>query len=170
MTTENKLVDFLTYFRTLAMEHVEIKDFVHGPSADIIGRSRSDLQYPCLWLETPTSVIKDNGARHVVVDRLGAFVILENLQGGTKAERDALWEKLERITFQVLARMRRDKLDRKFDFNTASLTVEPISALFVDDDYGWRVEFDQQRQTAFCVDPDQWQEGIFDPTFDPSYE
>ncbi|RDC63295.1 hypothetical protein [Adhaeribacter pallidiroseus] len=49
----NRFAEYVDYFRKLSQEHFQLKDFTHGTAADIMGKTRSDLSYPCLWLETP---------------------------------------------------------------------------------------------------------------------
>jgi hypothetical protein len=168
----NSFTEFLEYFQTLALQHVDIKDFVHGPSVDIIAKSRSELKYPCLWLETPSTVVYDNNAKNTTADRICAFVVLENLPNALPAQRDALWQKLEEITFDLLSRMRKDKQARQFifDMDGNGIPVEPISQLFVDNDYGWRVEFRINKFLPLCFNPLKWSSEIFDETFDGSYE
>jgi len=152
----NKFSDFISYFRKIQEEHTELVYFVHGTAADVMGLSRSELEYPCLWLETPELKIQENQAMEVTGSRSAAFMILWNAPEKSAEEVDLIWSKTEELALDVLSRMRKDRRERKINFNLNGVTVDPISTLFIDNDYGWRVEFTLARHLDLCFRPEKW--------------
>ena len=152
----NRFSQFVAYFRQLAQEHIQINDFIHGTAADVMGKSRSDLNYPLLWLETPYLKINDNQVGNIEGVRSSAFIILWNTPEKTAEEIDLVWEKTEVIALDVLSRMRKDAKARLFHFRLSEASLDPISTLFIDNDYGWRVEFGLDKKLDLCFDPTKW--------------
>jgi len=155
---QNTLTGFISYFRNMADKHVAIEDFFHGASGDILSKSRSNLKYPCLWLETPSLVFQDNDAEQITADRIGAFVILWNAPNKKPAELDVIWADCELMVYDVLARMRRDRKKGKFNFSLNGTSAEAISQMFTDNDYGWRVEFKMGKFVPICFDKTKWKD------------
>jgi hypothetical protein len=137
---ENTLSTFIAYFRQLTKEHVEIKSFVHGAAGRIISGSRSELEYPLLWLETPTLGLTDKDGTSPYGQRTSAFVILHNTDSRDYDDQDAKWASTEALALDVLSYLRRDKKARKinFDFNGQ---LEAVATMTVANEIGWRYEF-----------------------------
>jgi len=154
----NTLPFYIDYFRNLSEKHITLEDFHHGASGDIIGKSRSNLKYPCLWLETPNLQFQDNDAEHLTADRIGAFVILWNAPNKKPEEIDVIWADCEQIVFDVLGRMVRDRKQRKFYFSLNGTSAEAISQMFTDKDFGWRVEFKMGKEVPICFDKTKWKD------------
>jgi len=154
----NKFSDFVAYFRQVALEHLVLNDFIHGTTADIMGKGRSDLKYPLLWLETPSLKIKTNEAGHTEGTRSFAFIILWNVHKdeATPEQIDQVWELTEAIALDVLTRMKQDNKKRLFKFDPGEVSLDPISTLFIDNDYGWRVELNLEKYLNLCYDPTKW--------------
>jgi hypothetical protein len=155
---QNKLTDFIAYFRQLAAEHVELQgSFVHGSSGRIIAGTRSGIKYPCLWLETPSLALSDKDGTAPYGKRTAALVILQSVPVGNYEAQDVQWEKTEQLALEVLSRMRHDKKARKFDFDLNG-DLEPISTITVDNEIGWRFEFDLGKHVPMCYDASRWQQ------------
>ncbi|MCC2546434.1 hypothetical protein LJY25_08255 [Hymenobacter sp. BT175] len=156
---QNKLSDFIAYFRQLAAEHVVLKgSFVHGSSGRILSGTRTGITYPALWLETPSLNLNDKDGTVPYGKRSAAFVILQSVPVGDYAAQDVQWEMTEQLALEVLSRMRQDKKARKFDFELSG-DLEPISTITVDNEIGWRFEFDLGKYVPICYDATRWQEG-----------
>jgi len=147
--------DFVTYFRTMATEHKDVKFFVHGASERIINQSRSDLVYPCLWLETPSMRLSDNNA-DVQGWRESAFIVFENSPGDDYDKQDQIWQRTEVIALDIIARMRHDSRRHAFRIDINSISIDPINTIFVDNDFGWRVEFRTDKSVPVCYHPEKW--------------
>lgn len=152
----NNFSAYVEYFRALTEQHLQLKDFIHGTAADIMGKTRSEISYPCLWLETPQMKLTDNSASQFTGIRSGAFIILYNAPGATPPQVDLIWELTEQICLEVLGKMRQDKKKHLLSINFNSATLDPISTLFIDNDYGWRVEFTLEKQINICHNPTKW--------------
>jgi len=153
----NKLPDFIDYFRQLAAGHVELKTFVHGAAGRIISGSRSGITYPCLWLETPTLGFSEKDGTAPLGRRHCAFVVLEKVPGDDYEAQDAGWAATEQIALDVLSYMLRDRKARKFTFMLNERPLEPVATLTVDNEIGWRFEFElEQYLPSFKFDPSRW--------------
>ncbi|WP_460578055.1 hypothetical protein [Hymenobacter coalescens] len=155
----NTLTHFIQYFRQLAAEHVELKCFVHGPTARIVDSSRSGTTYPCLWLETPSLQFFDKDGTAPNGQRRAAFVVLLQKAKGDYDAQDLQWEAAERLALDVLSRLRRDKKARRFTFSLDGGELEPINTLTVDNEIGYRFEFELGKVVELCYDKSRWQEG-----------
>jgi hypothetical protein len=156
--TGNTLSDFAAYFRQLAAEHVELAgSFVHGSAGRIISGSRSGIKYPCLWLETPTLHLSEKDMTSAPDGRRTcAFVILKNVPSTDYAAQDAGWEYTERIALDVLSRMREDRKKRLFAFKLNDSALEPVATLTVDNEIGWRYEFEIGNPLVLRYDASRW--------------
>lgn len=154
----NTLTDYIAYFRNLAQKHVAIKSFVHGSSARIVSQSRSDLEYPCLWLETPSMHLQENKADNMTGERYSGFVILKNAPVDSPEQEDLIWAETEQIALDVLARIRKEQRLHNFRISFKDIPLEPISTLFIDNDYGWRCSFMIDNGIDLCYNPAKWVE------------
>lgn len=152
----NDLTSFISYFRTLAEKHKGINDFVHGNSARIVSESRDGIAYPCLWLETPVMTIVENGAENMTGNREGALVVLTNADLSSPQLEDQAWAATERIALDILSKIRKDQRLHNFRISFKGVPLEPISTLFVDNEYGWRMEFRLENSIDLCYDPSKW--------------
>jgi hypothetical protein len=155
----NTLTSFIAYFRRLAAEHVELQSFVHGATARIIESSRSGVTYPCLWLETPALIFSDKDGTAPDGRRVAAFVVLLQKSRGDYDAQDLEWERAERLALDVLSRLRRDQKARRFTFELHGGQLEPINTLTVDNEIGYRFEFELGQPVPLCYDATRWQEG-----------
>lgn len=147
---------FIDYFRRLAARHVELKgSFVHGNAGRIIAGSRSGISYPCLWLETPTLALAEKDDNFPQGTRRAAFVILESVPPDDYEAQDTGWASAERIALDVLAMLRHDRKARLFSFGLGGV-LEPVLTLTVDNEIGWRFDFEQGRPVALVVDDSRW--------------
>ncbi|MBO2007569.1 hypothetical protein [Hymenobacter negativus] len=138
-----KLPDFIDYFRRLAAANLALAgSFVHGATGRIIAGSRSKLTYPCLWLETPTLGFEEKDGTAPLGKRKCAFVVLQKVPADDYAEQDAGWAQAEAIALQVISYLLKDRKARKFSFSLNERDLEPIATLTVDNEIGWRLEFE----------------------------
>jgi len=154
-----KLPDFINYFRQLAAANRALAgSFVHGATGRIIAGSRSGITYPCLWLETPTLGFEEKDGTAPLGKRKCAFVVLQKVPNDDYAAQDAGWAQAEDIALQVLSYMLRDRKARKFSFSLNERDLEPIATITVDNEIGWRLEFElAQYAPAVAYDATKWQ-------------
>ncbi len=158
---ENLFITYVSCFKNLQQEHKQLQDFVHGTTNRILSKSRSELDYPCLWLETPNFKVKDNGAGGITAGHFGAFVVMKNASADdgnslSQDQEDQIWAETHSITMDVLSRLKEDERESglRIDFNTVS--IDPISTITADKDYGWRVEFSLEKELEICYDESKW--------------
>jgi hypothetical protein len=87
--------------------------------------------------------------------RHGAITIFKNGQYSS-AEKVAVLHECETILLQVLGKMRKDRKARVFSFSLNGSAAEAIGQLFVDNDYGWRLEFHIDKDIPVCYHAEHW--------------
>lgn len=152
----NKLTDYVAYFREIARTNTRIKGFYHGNADEIIGATRTEINYPALWLETPSLVLTDNGAQQIMGNRVGAITILKNAPTDNQEQKDLILEECEEILLQCLAKMRKDRKERLISFNFNGSHIDAIAPLSTDNDHGFRLEFHLDKFIEICFDSTQW--------------
>ena len=161
---DNTLTAFIDYFRRLTAAHGELKTFVHGAAGRIIGGSRSGLEYPVLWLETPTLELSDKDGTAPYGQRRAAFVVLHDTAAGDYDDQDARWASTEAIALDVLSYLWRDKKARKIRFELEGRPLEAVATLTVDNEIGWRYEFALGDYVPLRYEATRWaQEGAVQP-------
>jgi hypothetical protein len=130
--------DLIEYFETLAAEHVSIrhssseKHFFRFEIDEVLaGIHRTDVCFPMLILEGYSFSFTDNKSDNVIKNRQGAFVLMDHISD--PSDYDALheiWDDLEAIGDDILARIRYDKQLRTIpvvrDFNLESVSASLI--------------------------------------------
>ena len=153
---DHTLSGFIAYFRQLAAQHVAIKTFVHGAVARIIAGSRTELEYPVLWLETPTLSLTDKDGTAPYGQRSAALVVLHSTDSGDYADQDAKWASTEAIALDVLSYLRRDKKARQVAIDLNGIQLEAVATLTVANEIGWRFEFSLGDFVPLPFDPTRW--------------
>jgi len=151
------LENYLAYFRTLAGKHNAIKHFAHGPSERIIADSRSEIEYPFFWLETPGFKFGEQ-AGNIVGTPMGAFIIATQCKTDDPQDQDRAWVETQKWTLAFLARMKKEARQMNFRIDFNQVVTEAISPLWVDNLYGWRTEFNILDSLDVCHDFSQWTE------------
>lgn len=130
--------EFVNYFQNLAAEHVDICDFAVGNSKRILNRERSEIKYPCMWLEYPSIHPKFDEDRTDITFR-SSLIVFENAQLDDWNREDYVLNKTSRIMIDLIRRINQDCEEGVFE--TAKITeMEPIETMSHDNDFGWRVE------------------------------
>jgi len=154
---KNTLPDFIAYFRQLTTEHVELADFVLGPTQRIIAGSRNELSYPLLWLELPSLGLLDKDSTTPTGQRHAALVVLDSASISDYADQDAKWASTEALALDVLSRMRHDYKARKFvSFELDGIVLEAVATLTVAGEIGWRFEFKLGDFVPLKYDTTRW--------------
>lgn len=154
----NKFMDLVSYFKTLAGEHVDLKGFYRYELDEVLTEV-NDLQVPCLILEGYKFGFKDGKSDNVMKIRSGAFILLDSVQDA--GDYDAIhqcWEALEEIGDDILARVKRDKRNlvspvRGLDFETVDGS---LLATELNNYYGIRFTFDMDCAFNADVNNKKW--------------
>ncbi len=151
------LTDFIQVFRDLAADHVALKGFAHGPVTRIIAGSRSENDYPLLWLETPTLGLLDKDGTAPFGQRSSAFVVLQTAPSDDYQAQDAAWAQTEAIALDVLSRLRKAHKEHELVLSSLDGTqLEAVATLSVATEIGWRYEFSLGDYVSLKYDKDRW--------------
>lgn len=147
-----KYSDFVGYFRTLASEHVDLKDFVTGGAERILNRQNSNISYPVLWLEYPDISIRDG----YLTRYQGAFLVLAAAPADAQDQEDENLDTCQSIIQDIIARMVDDADNGLFEFDMSGVSIQYKGNWGGDNDWGWRVEFALDGTACDCVDTEKW--------------
>jgi hypothetical protein len=151
------LPDFIQFFRDLAEAHVDLKGFAHGPVSRIIAGSRSENDYPLLWLETPTLGLLDKDGTAPFGQRSSAFVVLQQAPRDDYEAQDAAWAETEALALDVLSRLRKAHKEREIVLSSLDGTqLEAVATLTVAGEIGWRYEFSLGDYVSLKYDKARW--------------
>ena len=110
-----KFSALITYFRTLAAQHMSIghslneKHFYRFELEEILSGLK-DVNYPALILEGYRYSLVDNKSDNVLKERTGAFVLIDHLKDiGDFDAMHEVWDNMETICDDIIARIKSDK-------------------------------------------------------------
>ena len=139
MITITGFTSFINYFRGLATSHVDIASFAHGNSERILHRTRSDINYPVLWLETPDVFPREAG--QLVSDFRGTLLILTHAQEGDWEKEDEEMHNMLAIVYDLVNKIMADADDGLLQSFALQGPIEPKGRWGTDNDWGWRFSF-----------------------------
>jgi len=152
-------LDHIDYLTQLGHAHKQIKSVVIGDFQDIADKERAEIQYPCLWIESPESqFVGDNDAFEE--QKSGAFVVLQNGDPKDEDKRKYNLEQTYRIARSIALRMIRDYSYLRYTIKNKRLSM--IESIYNDYDQGWRFTFDQiaSLQSLECYNSAEWDETV----------
>jgi hypothetical protein len=141
------LADIHTYFRQLAESSTDIKYFIVGDSEQILSEDRSRLDYPLLWLETPSVNwnIQNVGEREYVL----FFTILVNTKPETWHHQQYILHRTLEITNRIISKLRSDHQDEVLKIGLR-MQSDPILGFGNDFDHGWRTRMSIMAPMSKC--------------------
>lgn len=144
------LADIQAYFRHLADISPDIQEFVVGDSEQVLSIDRSAIQYPVLWLETPSVgwSFSNVGQREYQF----FFVVLTNTTADSWQHQQYILHRTLEITSWIIAKMRDDHLAGIIQASAFSASSDPILAYGHDHDYGWRTRLSITSPIGPCPD------------------
>lgn len=156
ISTLNNWSEYLSYFQAMASSHVDIQFFRHGSVERALKDSRSEVEYPAMWLEWSPVGLRDNGHGHRQGKINGAFVIYRGCEPGDFAGQDAAMAETYAIATECAAKLYQDAVQDVIDLDWESIDMEPVVAAMVDNNYGWRVSFTMWLLNPLCVTDEKW--------------
>ena len=156
----------IAYFEDMASRHVEIrhsdarKHFFRMEIDEVLGGfNRSDSEFPMLILEGYGFSYTDNRSDNVLKNRTGAFILLGALSDATDYNaKHELWDYLESIGDDILARMREDKRNRNPVIR--GFELDKVEATLILNEFsncaGIRYTFTITAGAPVAVDPTRW--------------
>lgn len=115
-----KFSDLITYFETIARQHKSIahsateKHFFRMELDEVLGGiKRTDVNYPMLVLEGYSFDFTDNNSDNLLKNRQGGFMLIDHLSDRSNfARMHEIWDEMEEIGTEILARIKTDKRNR----------------------------------------------------------
>ena len=162
----NPMIDinsYVEYFRTLAREHKEIKDFYMMDINEPLDALRSNIKYPALILTSLSGNFEATNLDNILDLINGGFLIISHLNNPDDFQGEILLiDRMKAIGHQVIARMLHDHLKCEliaekaitgFDINTVSFEV--IGPVF-DNDFGILYSYKIINVIDFEYNPTEW--------------
>lgn len=151
----NSYASYVHYFRQLADNHKDIKDFVVGNSERILSQERQDLEYPVMWLEDPEINFRFEDDLKTVFS--GSLIILINAKPGDWQGQDHVMERTFQIARAIVARMVTDSQGEDFfELDASRVQLDPIATYTHANDHGWRIDFSITELSSSCLPGCAW--------------
>lgn len=153
--------EVIDYFTQLGAAHKHINEIIVGDYDDIIGKERKGINYPALWIESPTAIFTGD-VDHMRQTWEGSIVVLINGPRNPETEKVNL-EHTFRIMRQLVFRIAlyNQRNDVYIDMKLTGKRMEAIQTLGNDNDQGWRLPFSVDAAiTEDCYDASIWDETI----------
>lgn len=140
--TQGTLSNFIDYFRTWADAHPDVRFFLFGGVEKGIEHARSnpDLEYPMIWLEEPSTYTSDNEAGHLLETYQVGITALQYAPSDDHEAQVAACDQTLRILYNLQKKLRDDNRNNKIVCSLNGMKKEPISQLWFDSHYGYRLE------------------------------
>jgi hypothetical protein len=151
MTTK----EFRQFFKTIQERNKSINSMVYGKEGRLLNMMPK-LQYPVLWVYPPSMRPRTNEGGHSYYIRECTFVVLKNAKPGDTDQEDLVWDETEEITLQVLSYMKKNR--KNFHYNQDSVKMDPVDKMFVDNTFGWWIDFTMDDPIELCYDESKWEE------------
>lgn len=155
------LDDYIQIWRTIAIEHKDIKDFHRANDNEISDALATKMKYPCLVLGDYDGEVRDSQHKGKKLDymRPGIY-LLDNFSRLTYDEEQKKLNDLKAIGMQIFARLQFDKENlcpRYFiDAEKDPIKYSQTEYLF-EHVKGWLFEFTvYQRAEAWVYNPNDW--------------
>jgi hypothetical protein len=122
-----------------------IISFIEGDSRRLIEQSRSELTYPCLFVEIPSFVLGQNFKSNQTGSTRFGVSILYNSEVGDYAQQRIIRQQAYLTILRILGQLQKDSLQMGFYVQLDNTPIEPINSWFVDNDYGYRAEINLEK-------------------------
>ena len=144
-----------TYFEGLVAQTTKLKTFKYGSYRRVIEALKTEMEYPCLFLEIPEKGFS-NGISDAYRNYDIAFAIIAEAEKDDYEKQDTLINNTlehyaEQITRQVLVDM---DMEERLD----DVTFEAITGGLHDNVFGWRVVINAEFAGLICRDENFWDE------------
>ena len=144
------------YFYEISEANPDIKHFIFGDAERVVSEDRSRIEYPCLWLETPTIIydLPKNQKKKLIAN----FVILSNSAPDDWNKSETESDKCAQIMNDVLQTLKEHSEGNIIRLEKSSrLKAEPINGFAHDYDIGFRGEATFDVMLVPSVENEKWQ-------------
>jgi len=152
--------NYIDFFNTIAAQIIPLKgNFVYGDANRVLSEQRSRLNYPCLWVETPSwSIVETQSGKQRVWQ--GFVVILHQAKPDDWAEEQANMTNVMRIADYL----HRILSESDAFFAIDGISAQPISTFGIDSDLGLRIGFRMYTPICACIECPNDTEIWYNPT------
>ena len=151
----------VAYLSNLADQNTDVKSFFRMNISEIQGAIKTNIEYPCLALESHEGNFESSSANNTIEQKTFAFSILDKPVKHTfNGENDSL-DLAEKIGKEFLARMRYDTADPNSElyqaFNISRVSYHKVGPIYADRLFGYRFEIPLNSVKAnLKPNPDKW--------------
>ena len=132
---------------------LDIKDFYYADSKRFIEATRSEIIYPCLVLEVPTYMLPQTAFGGDYKARMrGAFSIVSGCPIDDYDAQDDAMNTGMKIGIRVLSKLKQS-LKVQGAYMDGDCIIEPVLSLIVDNNYGYRFEFNLSGVYLYDISP-----------------
>lgn len=164
MQKNEKFSELVAYFENIAARHKEIlhtqtkKHFYRFELDEVLG-GLNNINYPALIMEGYKFDFIDNKSDNIQKKRQGAFILLDRVgDHGNYAKIHEVWDKLEEIGDDILAKIKADKRlggNPIVNFDISEVSANLI-ANEIDGHYGIRYLFTIESKFDGVVKSNKW--------------
>lgn len=160
----SKFSELVSYFESIARQHIQIrhseneKHFFRYEVEEVLS-GINDINYPALIMEGYKFGFEDQKSDNPLKTKSGAFMLLDHVPDIGDYDRiHSVWDTMEEIGDDILARIRHDKRiagSPVRDFDLESVEGQLI-ATELGNHYGIRFTFTVKCSFAHSMDPSKW--------------
>lgn len=138
------LLNYIAYFEEWAEANPDVAYFQYGgiEKGIVSARSNPAFDYPFVWLEEPSIETSDNGASHLCEVYSSGISVLIYAAADDWAAQKIAQDKALQILYSLQKQLRADNRAGKLVCELNGMKKEPISQLWVDSHFGWRLQFE----------------------------
>lgn len=150
--------NIIDYFTMLARQHVKLNSSYHGDYEQILGATNTNIEYPCLWIESPEA--KAMGDTDTLsLSWACAIVVLYQAPNDDFDQKQANLDLALDIVKDIIGRMRNDVIEGNLlgvSFNN-SMIDQVYDSELSDSGQGYRFSFIiKTSNSELCYNPAKW--------------
>lgn len=154
--------DIVNYMRSLADNHLDIKDFFRMDVTEIQGAFRAGIDFPCLALESLEGDFSGSSTGNSIDNQSFAFTMLTAPVIGDFKEQNIMLDQSQIIGKELIARMRHDARVKGHllhkAFYVSGVNYHKVGPLFLEHLYGYRFVVELRYKTELIVDVGVWKD------------
>lgn len=147
----------INYLNDISKRHKDVLYVAHGNFDKIIGAQRSKIKYPCVWIESPSSVLVGDADAANRVHQC-AFVVLLNSEVDNTERVEKNIDKSEDICIDLISKIIEDwqnDILNTVNIDINSFNMDIVWSDISDNDQGWRVQFSLVTKSSIICDTSQ---------------
>jgi hypothetical protein len=150
----NSYAEIITYLSRLGELHPRIGTIVVGDSEQVLSVDRSKVQYPLLWIETPSVSwqFSENTKKQFDIN----IVVLSNAPTDAYQHQQYILHLTLDITEQIIAKLKHDHENNIIRLERFTATADPVLGYAHDHEFGWRTGLVLRATASPCATACVW--------------